>query len=342
MSATTSQPLFNPPAEVSGSTIPPMAMPPLNLAASSAEKRDFAAELRKQTVACRLRREKLGTRKALTREQIKTAAGEFDADAKFLSASKRLLDTKDPAYKAVTTTIRRAVSFWKSLSTPYPEPGVRLIRKDRVELFNSKLTELAAELNQKVADLQERYAALRMLAQDKLGELFDSSDYPNRIDGEFSLDWDFPPIDAPEHLKQLHPELYARECERVKSRFEEAVRLTEQALAAKFAELVSHLADRLKGDVDGKPKTFQKSSIDNLKSFFDEFRNLDLGSSGQLQKLVDQAQKCVGGLSADDVRTNDALRTKLGSELSQIQSAMDGLMVSKPSRAIDLNEEEDQ
>jgi hypothetical protein len=255
MSAAISQPLFNQTQLSDGTPVMQPAVP-VNLSPSFGERRDYAAELRKQTLACRLRREKLGTRKALTRDQIRTAAGEFDADAKFLSASKRILDTKDPSYKAVTAIIRRAVSFWKSLTTPYPEPGVRLIRKDRVELFGQKLTELSAELNAAVDALQERYADLRELARQKLGDLFNDDDYPNRIDGEFALDWDFPPIDAPAHLKTSIPSSISGKCDRIKAKFDEAARLMEQeALAAKFAELVEHLAERLKGDVDGKPKT---------------------------------------------------------------------------------------
>ena len=43
-----------------------------------------------------------GTRKSLTAEQKAEAAEPFGAEAQFISAGKKLIDTKHPAYKAVT------------------------------------------------------------------------------------------------------------------------------------------------------------------------------------------------------------------------------------------------
>ncbi len=43
--------------------------------------------------------------------------------------AKKLLDTKHPAFKTVTAIRGKVQSYWKSLSLPYPEPGVRLIRQ---------------------------------------------------------------------------------------------------------------------------------------------------------------------------------------------------------------------
>ena len=49
-------------------------------------------------------------------------------------------------------------------------------------------------------------------------------------------------IDAPDYLQQLNPQLYEEECHRVQSRFDEAVRLAEEAFTAELAKLVSHLS----------------------------------------------------------------------------------------------------
>ena len=46
------------------------------------------------------------------------------------AAGKKLLDTRHAAFKAVTSVRSRIQSFWKGLSLPYPEPGLRLIRQD--------------------------------------------------------------------------------------------------------------------------------------------------------------------------------------------------------------------
>ncbi len=70
-------------------------------------------------------------RKTLTPEQKSQAADTFGAEGEFLSAGKKLLDTRHPAFKAVTAVRGRMLSFWKGITLPYPEPGIRLIRQER-------------------------------------------------------------------------------------------------------------------------------------------------------------------------------------------------------------------
>ena len=53
----------------------------------------------------------------------------FGAESPFLSAAKRLLDTRDPAFRAVTAVKNQAVAYFKGSSLPYPEPGIRLVRQ---------------------------------------------------------------------------------------------------------------------------------------------------------------------------------------------------------------------
>lgn len=204
----------------------------------------------------------------------------------FLSAGKKLIDTRHPAFKAVTAVRGRIVNFWKGLSLPYPEPGIRLIRQNDVGTFNVQLTTLKAELEEAVRQLDEHFAELKSAARARLGRLFNSSDYPESLRGLFDVAWDFPSIEPPDYLRQLSPELYRQESQRIAARFDEAVRLAENAFASELAKLVSHLTERLSGQEDGKPKVFRDSAIENLQAFFQRFRSLNVGSNDQLDQLV--------------------------------------------------------
>jgi hypothetical protein len=152
--------------------------------------------------------------------------------------------------------------------------------------------------------------------------------------GLFEVQWDFPSVEPPEYLRQLNPELYQQECQRVAARFDEAVRLAEEAFTAELADLVSHLRERISGQDDGKPKVFRDSAVENLREFFDRFRKLSLGSSGELEELVDQAQKIIRGVKADKLRDSRSLRKHVSSELAGVQSALDQLLVDRPRRNI--------
>jgi hypothetical protein len=164
--------------------------------------------------------------------------------------------------------------------------------------------------------------------------LFNAGDYPETLVGAFAIDADFPSVEAPAYLRELNPQLYAEECLRVQSRFDEAVRLTEEAFTTELGKLVSHLTERLSGTADGRPKVFRDSALENLSEFFSRFRDLNIRSSEQLDQLVAQAQQIVRGVAPQDLRDSSALRQHVATELSGVQSILDGLLVDRPRRAI--------
>ena len=91
--------------------------------------------LRSAMAAARVSVHWFGVRKSLTPQQTAQAADAFGAEDRFLSAAKKLLDTTHPSFKAVTAVRSRLQNYWRGVSLPYPEPGVRLIRRDQVEEF---------------------------------------------------------------------------------------------------------------------------------------------------------------------------------------------------------------
>ncbi len=293
-----------------------------------------ADRLRTSMAAVRVSISWFGTRKSLTVEQKAEAAEPFNAEAKFISAGKKLLDISHPAFKAVTAVRGKVVAYWKSMSLPYPEPGIRLIKQDRIEEFAAKMQEFQAELAEAVEALDRRYSELKAAARQKLGNLYNSSDYPASLVGLFDISFDFPSVEPPDYLQQLNPALYEEECRRVQSRFDEAVRLAEEAFTAELAKLVSHLTERLSGQEDGKPKTFKDSTVENLTDFFQRFRELNVRSSGQLDSLVADAQRVIRGVEPQALRDNAGLRQQVATEMSRVQSVLDGLLVDRPRRNI--------
>ena len=133
---------------------------------------------------------------------------------------------------------------------------------------------------------------------------------------------------------QLNPALYEQECQRVAARFDDAVQLAEAAFTEELAKLVEHLAERLSGQSDGKPKVFRDSAIENLTEFFERFRQLSISSNDQLDELVDQAQEIVQGVQPQTLRDNHALRQTIAAELSEVQTVLDDLLVDGPRRNI--------
>jgi len=151
-----------------------------------------AQRLKAITTAVRVAISWFGVSKSLTPEQKSQAADAFGAEGECISAGKKLLDCRHPAYKAVTNVRGRLLSYWKGLTLPYPEPGVRLIRQDDVQAFHVQMTTLKAELAEAVENLQQHYAELKRAAQRRLGSLYNGADYPDSLTNLFNVSWDFP------------------------------------------------------------------------------------------------------------------------------------------------------
>jgi hypothetical protein len=276
----------------------------------------------------------LGTRKTLTHEQTSQAADTFGAEEDFFSARKKLLDTSHPAFKAVTSVRTRTIAYWKGMALPFPEPAVRLIRQDDIGIFSVQMTTFQAELAEAVAELGQHYQELKHAARQRLGRLFNAADYPEELTALFAVSFDFPSVEPPEYLQRLSPQLYAQESARVAARFDEAVRLTEDAFIDELSKLVSHLTERLSGREDGKPKIFRDSAVENLQAFFERFRHLNVRSHQQLDDLVNQVRQMTQGVQPQSLRESSTLRQQVATQLSGVQAVLDRLLVDRPRRVL--------
>ena len=293
-----------------------------------------AQRLRTTMAAMRLSFMWFGVRKSLSTEQKAQAADTFDAEGEFLSAGKKLIDTKHPQFKAVTAVRNRALAYFKGTSLPYPEPGIRLVRQQGIDAVHQQMETLKAELDEAVDKLDEHFEELKTAACRRLGRLFNAADYPSSLRGLFAMTWDFPSVEPPAYLQQLSPEIYQQECARIQARFDDAVQMAEQAFTDELSKLVSHLTERLTGTDDGKPKIFRDTAVENLTEFFNRFKQLNVRSNEQLDQLVERAQQIVSGVEPQKLRDNQPLRQQVATELSAVQSVLDGLLVDRPRRNI--------
>ena len=327
--------LYNPVMPATGDTGQPW-----NPTAQTEDELDIARKLRKQTAAVRLQVAKLGTNKALNFQQRQQAAQPFAAETDSLSARKRLLNTKDAAYREVVGCINQAKALWRAFTIPYPEKGIRLLRKDRVQEFTTRMDEIKAKLAVVVVELQNVYPQLREAAKEALGALYDENDYPASIEGRFAIEYEWPNVDPPEYLKQINPALYQEQLDKMRQRFSEAIRLTEEGLAIELQKLIAHLCDRLTPGEDGKPKMIRESAVENLNEFFKKFTEINLGDTGGLKGLVEQAKGVLANQNVEALRKDVTARQSLAEAMAAVKQQIDAVVVAKPTRHIEFEDAE--
>lgn len=303
-------------------------------ATAEASIENTAREMRQSMGAVKLSFSWLGTQRKLSDAQTKQAADMFSASTDLVTASKRLIDTSHPAYKAATAIKSQAAAFWRGITLPYPQEGVRLIRQADIATFEERMNEFKTQLSAAVANMQLEYEAIKEKAREKLGSLYNAADYPETLEGVFAIAWEYPPIDPPQYLMSFNPQLYAQEQSRVQQRFEDAVAMAENAFAEELSGLISHLIERLTDEPDGKKKTFKASTIENFKEFYQNFRRMNVRSNANLEALITQANNLVAGVTPNELRQSTDLQQSLRTQMSALQTSLDSVIHDAPRRRI--------
>lgn len=293
-----------------------------------------AQRLRRLAAAVRVHFTWWGVHRTLTAQQKEAVGTTYAADSRFLTAGKKIIDVRHEAYRQLTSLRTRITNYWRGLTLPYVEPGIRLLRQSDVEGFVHTLEGFRADLTAAEQELHACFEQLKADARQRLGRLYQPGDYPPALHGLFTVTWDFPNVEVPAYLQRLDPALYEQEQQRVARRFEQAVELAEQAFLSEFARLVAHLTERLGGTDDGQPRIFRDSAVGNLTEFFQRFAQLNVRSNAQLDELVERAQQIVRNCAPRELRDNTTLRQQVATQLSGVQAALDGLMVDRPRRQL--------
>src|SRR6266487_964544 len=106
-----------------------------------------------------------------------------------------------------------------------------------------------------------------------------------------------------------------------------------------MADLVTHMAERLKDGADGKPLKFKQSTVSNLVEFLSNFSFRNVIDDRQLQDLVGRARDLLQGVAADDLRTSGDMRIRVRQGMAALAADVDGMLVkaewsSKAGQAI--------
>jgi hypothetical protein len=107
-----------------------------------------------------------------------------------------------------------------------------------------------------------------------------------------------------------------------------------------MADLVAHMAERLKDGADGKPLKFKQSTVSNLVEFLSNFSFRNVTDDRQLQDLVGRARDLLQGVAADDLRTSGDMRARVQQGMAALAVDLDGMLVKSRGRKMRLTEED--
>jgi hypothetical protein len=304
-------------------------------------RRDASRHLQSDWGACRLQFEGWPGATAAVKADKKAKMAEA-VGAKKIAASCPKFDTKHPAYKALTTCKGKIKKLWEASTLDWVEDGVRLIRQDRIDNFNATMAPLQAELREARDAFEAVYPELVRDARDDNGELYDPSAYLDDFDGQYCFSIEYPSLQPPVWLQGMNPALYAEQSARIAARFDQAVSMAEDMFISELFKAVDFLQGKLQGLDDGTEQRLHETAVENLRDFFKRFQSLNLHSSAELDRVVEQAEAVLSGrnllggkpLTKDELRDSASLRSDVRTRLSAVSATLEGMMTAAPRRSI--------
>ncbi len=265
-------------------------------------------------------------------KQLDPSVMERIGESEWLKGRKVLID---PDYLGpIKASAGKARCLVKMQALPFPISGLNLVPKEQITAIENQLGDLKEEFNGNVRMFMRNYGLARTEARIALGELFDPLDYPIDPADRFSFHWQYVNLAMPGNSQLLSPKLYEREREKFLNLMEETRDQAIAALRTEFAELVSHLTDRLGTNGNDKPKILRSSVLQKLNEFLDTFSNRNLFNDDELQSLVSITRNIVTGVDTEILRDNQAFRESIRQDMAEVKAEIDRSIIDLPRRRI--------
>jgi hypothetical protein len=259
-----------------------------------------------------------------------------EANAKRFNHSKKLLES--PELSAIAKADAGIKLIIDALCLPTrKEIGIRLAPKANIK----KIVAIAKQYQQfdrpelvKAAVLA--YPDQRSNAMVELKEHFNPLQFPSveEFEKAFYFEYKLLNFGVPVDLQEIDPEVYEAEVQKEKQTFVESI--TEITKAFRFAasELVTKLAEGLKGGetADGKPRKLYSAHFDMLTEFLSKADVMNVHGDTDLKGELDTLKLLMTGVDVEKVRHNDGLKADLAAKVGAIAESLSKMAEVKPGR----------
>lgn len=268
---------------------------------------------------------RLWSARKLDRNQTDKTNKAAKATADASRVNKHLLANADTALKMVQRKGNEIRAFIESQTLPWDNAGYRLLSNDRAITVIGDIARLTGEFNQAVDDFVMEYPVLRAQAVANLGEMGDSSDYPQPdvVRQKFGVAISWMPI--PSTYGSNRPAMADAIASIWENQYQQALAkhadVATRAALERLQENLARYSDRLTL-VDGKPGRWTDTMVDQLNDTLDLIASLSLSPSPELTALIDDVRNNIARYSPADLRGSVAISASAKSEADYVLERM--------------------
>ena len=256
-----------------------------------------------------------------------------EADHSFFKVSKTLLDS--PELRAITKADAKLRIWIKNVCHPF-EKGIVLVPYALVERVTAKLQEYRIERNALVDEFVKAYPALQRQAKQNLGSQYRDKDYPKSeyVKNVFRFGYTLTTVVVPGELRNVSEKLFLDEKKHREEQFKVASEEITKLMRETLYKLVSSLQEKLEPTEEGKRRVVKQNGLNKMQAFFDIFDLKNVTNDVQLDALVRQARELLDGTTAERIRSDEELSTKIHDGMQDITTKLVALIGEEPGRMI--------
>lgn len=293
--------------------------------------REAVAELQANTIAVSMSQKRFGNSKKLDDRIHKRASDAVNADPKWLKTKEIILHTDHPAYRAVLQHMDTKRKEFKERTVAYPEPKIRLLRLDKLDIFQMEINQAQRQLDDLVEEMDACRDFMVSQARDALRDAFNPQHYPQSFADCFSIEVDYPMLGPDDRLQRLNPELYQRQVERFLAMMDAAIEETSLALASELEKVFGSLARSLESGRQIKAESFVK-----LNNLIERFEDVRIGTSANVQAVIDQARQIMQGRTITELERSVTARNAVARSLAPLHETVVSMTEPIEERFIEL------
>lgn len=196
--------------------------------------------------------------------------------------------------------------------------GERLLPASLFMDYSQSMNQFSAEFEQRVAALVAEYPNHVQAARQRLGTMYDATEYPANIKDRFEFRVDFSPVatanDFRVKLSENHIEIIKKDLtSRLEARQLEAVK--------EVYERARKIVSKIYEQTNDKDRKIYESSIENARDFVGILPALNLTNDPKLAEIEASIRELL--VPADDLRRNKRLR-------ADVAKAADAILAQLP------------
>jgi hypothetical protein len=292
---------------------------------------DLTESLQQTTIAVSMKMKRFGNSKKVDEDSHQAMTRVIQANADRIKATELIVNSKHPAYQAVTSHLSKTKRAFVERTVSFPEPTIRLMNIDKLERFQEQVAQDKEMLVTLVNTLNRHRDELVQDARRSLGNAFREEYYPTSFTDHFGIDVSYPTIGPDDRLKFLSPDLYEEQRRRFALQMDQAIQETTQALAIELETIFGRIASTV-----AEGKTVKSNMLDPLHSFLDRFQDLRVGSTEAMRTVVDQARQILSQANPTALQRSATARTSMAQALAPLQQSVSAITERVVRRRVQL------